>query len=449
MNTARNARQRAQPREPAGAALRAAAARALVEVAFDGRSLRELLARTQAELADPRDRALLAGMLYAATRWWLRHERTLAILLERPLPVRARPVQALLVLGLAQLVTLVLPPHAAVTASVDACRLLGFGQHGGLVNAVLRRFLREREAIEAQLDADEVARTAHPRWLIEALRADWPEEAEAILAADNHPAPLVLRVNRRRCERAALRARFAAAGIDCMEPAGLPDALELATSTDVRHLPGYAEGLFSVQDGAAQGVVELMALAPGLRVLDACAAPGGKAAHMLERFDLELVALDRDPARVERMRGNFARLGLAATLATGDATQPGAWWDGRPFERILLDAPCSATGILRRQPDVRLHRRAADIPVLAAGQAALLEALWPLLAPGGRLAYVTCSVLRAENEAVLAGFLARHADAHALPLPESFGHACGPGRQRLPGEGGMDGFHHALLAKRA
>jgi len=204
-----------------------------------------------------------------------------------------------------------------------------------------------------------------------------------------------------------------------------------------------------VQDGAAQRVADLLDVTDGQRVLDACAAPGGKSAHLLERADLDLVALDSDPARLPRVRENLGRLGLAATIVAGDAMTPAAWWDGRVFQRILIDAPCSASGIVRRQPDIKLHRRAGDIAPLARSQRAIVEALWPLLAPAGRLLYATCSVLRAENEAVLAGFLADHDDARALPLPGHCGHAAGVGRQNLPGEGGMDGFYYALLEKNA
>ena len=214
-----------------------------------------------------------------------------------------------------------------------------------------------------------------------------------------------------------------------------------------RIFPATPTGLFSVQDGAAQRVADVLDLADGQRVLDACAAPGGKAAHMLERADLDLVALDRDASRLPRVAENLARLGLSADVRGGDAMQPHTWWDGRPFDRILLDAPCSATGIIRRQPDIKLHRRASDIAAMAKTQADLLDALWPLLAAGGRLVYATCSMLRAENETVLAAFRAAHAQANVVPVPPSFGCAAGAGRQHLPGGEGMDGFYYAILEK--
>lgn len=430
-------------------ALRVAGARTLARIARDGQSLRAALAPAQAPFADARDRALLAASVFAATRWWLRLDAALAQLMDKPLPPRAREVHALLVLGCAQIGLLAMPAYAVVAACVDASRALGQGQFAGLVNAVLRRYGRDSAPLAANLDADPVTRHACPRWLIEAIEHDWPDQAAAILAASNAEAPLTLRVNLRHGTRAALHERFAAAGIEASAPAAAPAALVLAHSTDVTRLPGYAQGAFSVQDAAAQAVAAVLQPRDGMRVLDACAAPGGKAAHLLESAAVDLVALDSDASRLDRVRDNLRRLGLAAQVVAGDATTPAAWWDGRPFERILIDAPCSATGIIRRQPDIKLHRRAADIGVLAAGQRRILDALWPLLAPGGHLLYATCSILRAENEAVLAGFLAAHDDAGALPLPAQLGHPAGVGRQHLPGEDGMDGFFYGLLAKHA
>lgn len=434
---------------PAGATVRALAARALAQVVFDGASLRVVLPPAQARLADARDRALLAASLFAATRWWLRLSPALDSLMDKPLAPRAREVHALLAIGCAQIAVLGQPGYAVVAACVDAARVLGQRQFAGLVNAVLRRFVRERAALEARLDADAVTRHAHPRWLLAAIERDWPAQADAIFAANNEQAPLTLRVNRRRGTRAELLAGLAEAGVDAIAHPGLADAIMLADSRDVSQLPGYAQGAFSVQDGAAQAVADALAVRDGERVLDACAAPGGKAAHLLERADIELLALDSDQSRLARVRENLARLGLEATIACGDAAAPGAWWDGRAFDVILVDAPCSATGIIRRQPDIKLHRRAGDITALAATQRRLLDALWPLLAPRGRLLYATCSILREENEQVLAAFLAAHDDARAVPLAECFGQPAGVGRQRLPGQDGMDGFFYGLLEKTA
>ena len=350
-------------------------------------------------------------------------------------------------IGFAQIAVLDMPDYAVVASCVDAVRALGHANYAGLVNALLRRFARERAALDATLDGDIVTRTAHPRWLVDALGRDWPDDLDAILDANNREAPLTLRINRRRTDRASMLRRLADAGVAATAHDDLADAIVLEQSADVTRLPGYAEGVFSVQDGAAQRVAELLDLRDGLRVLDACAAPGGKAAHMLERADVDVLALDRDVTRLPRVAENFARLGLRADIRQGDAAAPEQWWDGRPFDRILLDAPCSATGIIRRQPDVKLHRRAADIAPLAAGQTRLLQALWPLLAPGGRLVYATCSVLSAENEGVLAAFRAAYADAQRVDVPAPFGRAAGGGRQNLPGTGGMDGFYYAIVEK--
>ncbi len=430
-----------------GAAIRADAARILARVVFDGVSLRSAVDARAARNADPRDRALLSATLFSASRWWLRFDAVMGRLLERGLPAKAREIHCLLVAGLVQIEIMAMPDYAVVAACVDAARLLGQPRHAGLVNAVLRRYLRERNSLLADMDADAITRHAHPRWLIDRIGRDWPRDAEAIFAANNREAPLTLRANRRRTTRENLLARFVAAGIEAEIPAHLADGMILAESTDVSRLPGFAEGCFSVQDGAAQQVVELLDVADGQRVLDACAAPGGKAAHVLERVDVELTALDSEAGRLPRLRENLSRLGLNANIVHGDASRPSNWWDGRPYDRILLDAPCSASGIIRRQPDIKLHRRAADITPLAAIQMRLGAALWPMLAPGGKLLYATCSLLRAENEAVVASLLDAHADARAVPIHERYGRAAGSGRQNLPGNKGMDGFYYALVEK--
>jgi len=345
---------------PQPANVRALAAQALARI-VRGESLRTVFAAAAPRLADARDRALLSNLLHEGARWWLRYDAALDRLLERPLRERELDVHALGVLGIIQLDVLRLPEYAAVAATVEAARSLRKPKFAGLINALRRRWLREREAMNAELDADPVARTAHPRWLLDALASDWPNEVDAIVAADNAQAPLWLRVNRRRARREELLERFAAAGIEASAAASPDCAIVLAQSTDVTRLPGYAEGAFSVQDGAAQFAAALLDPRAGQRVLDACAAPGGKSAHILEHADVHLTALDSDRHRLTRIEENLARLGLKAAIRAGDAAVPSAWWDGTPFDRILIDAPCSATGIVRRQPDIKLHRRAADI----------------------------------------------------------------------------------------
>ncbi|MGH8090589.1 MAG: 16S rRNA (cytosine(967)-C(5))-methyltransferase RsmB [Rudaea sp.] len=425
---------------------RALAAQALAGVVA-GQSLRAAFTALSTKLHDARDRALLSSLLHEGARWWLRFDAALGALLERPLRERESDIHALLVLGLVQLEIMGLSDYAAVAATVEATRALRKPAFAGLVNAVLRRWLRERETRRVELDRDAVTRTAHPHWLIEKFDADWPDQAEAILAANNAPAPLWLRVNRRRGARADFAAQLAEQGVVCHAPEDAPDALILDASRDVTSLPGYSQGRFSVQDGAAQQAVRLLDLHDGQRVLDACAAPGGKSAHILETADVELTALDSDARRLPRLRENLTRLGLSAEVRVGDAADPRGWWDGRPFDRILVDAPCSATGIIRRQPDVKLHRRAADIPALAAMQSRLLQALWPLLRSGGRLVYATCSVLADENARRIEAFVSARADAQPMVPPLSW-HAAGAGVQNLPGESGMDGFFYAVLEKR-
>lgn len=435
------------------AALRLLAARVVAGV-FDGRSLKALLGPAEQTLPEPRARAGLHAIVLAAVRGSLRWRAALARLLERPLPARARPVEAALVCALSQIEDLGAAPHAVVNDTVAAVRALGQPGLAGLANAVLRRWLREREAHLAALAADEVAHTLHPAWLLARLRSDWPADWQAIVDAGNRPAPMWLRCNAARIARPDYQALLAAAGIAASVPDDprLDQALCLDAPVPVARLPGFADGLVSVQDGAAQYAATLLEAGPGHAVLDACAAPGGKSAHLLERCPelSALVALDRDPARLARLEAGMARLRLAGTrlrCVTGDAAEPAAWAAGQRFDRILLDAPCSATGIGRRQPDVRLHRRAADIPVLAAGQARMLAALWPLLAPGGRLLYAVCSVLRVEGEAVVAGFLEGHADARERRLDLPGAVSLSAGVQLLPGTGGMDGFYYALLER--
>ncbi|MBJ6981695.1 16S rRNA (cytosine(967)-C(5))-methyltransferase RsmB [Luteimonas sp. MC1572] len=426
-----------------GAAPRAIAARVLDAVLNRGRSLKAELAQALPALPDTRDRALVEAICFAALRQHARADAALAAWIPKPLGHRDGDLRALLHAGFAQLDPLGLAPHAALAATVDAARTIGRAHQAKLVNALLRRAQREGLPVLA-------ADAAWPAWLRERVRGDWPDDADAIFAASAQPAPTWLRVNRQRGERDTSLARLREAGIDAAVVDGMPDALRIEGSLPVATLPGFAEGVLSVQDGAAQRVADAISPAPGARVLDACVAPGGKSAHLMERDpSLRLVALDVDPARLAKVREGWARIGVgaAADLRAADACDTASWWDGTPFDAVLLDAPCSATGIVRRQPDVLLHRRAADITALAALQARLLDATWATLRPGGVLVYATCSILRAENDVQVEAFLARTPDAIVEPLDDSCGRPAGAGRQRLPGEGGMDGFFLARLRK--
>jgi len=426
---------------------RALAARSLAEVALRGASLREVMERNAPKLRDPRDRALLMALLSEGARWWLRFDAAVDHLLEKSLRHKDPAIHALLVLGLVQLEILQLQDYAAVAATVEATRALKRPQLAGLVNAVLRRWQRERESLIAQLDAKPQTRHAHPEWLAKALARDWPEHSEAVMAADNVEPPLMLRVNRQRIERDALLAQFETAGYAASVHPWLADALVLPHSADVTRMPGFEDGLFAVQDGSAQVAADLAGLNDGMRVLDACAAPGGKACHLLERAHIDLTALEVDAKRGERIRQNLMRLRLDAKIVIGDAGAPAGWWKQQPFDRILIDAPCSATGVLRRRPDVRLHRRESDVVAMHEQQRRILSALWPLLAPGGRLVYITCSVLRAENEAIVGELLARQSDARAVQFTLPAGQAAKIGWQILPGDGDLDGMYYAVLEK--
>lgn len=427
---------------------RALAAQALADIALRGVSLREAMEQRAPKLRYPRDRSLLTALLSDGARWWLRFDSVLDRLLDKPLRRKEPEVHALLVLGLVQLDVLQLQDYAAVAATVEATRALNRPRLAGLVNAVLRRWQRERTTLLAALDAQPQTRYAMPTWLVEAITSDWPTQADAILADSNREPPMMLRANRRRTSRDALIEQLRASAYPANPHPWLTDGIVLPHSSDITRMPGFAQGWFAVQDGAAQVAADLLDIRNGLRVLDACAAPGGKACHLLERADLSLTALEFDASRTARIRQNLERLGLHADLRIGDAGDPSHWWDGKPFDRILIDAPCSATGVLRRRPDVRLHRRASDIDALAAQQQRILAALWPLLAPGGRLVYVTCSLLRAENETVIETFLAHHDDARAVSVSLPAGQPATVGWQILPGDDDLDGMYYAVLERR-
>jgi 16S rRNA (cytosine967-C5)-methyltransferase len=429
---------------------RATAAQALASIVFDGASMRAAFAEFSTKLPQARDRALLSALLHEGARWWLRYVAALPHLLDKPLASREREIEALLVLGLIQIQVMKMPEYAAVAATVQAARNLRKPGFAGLINAILRRWLRERDTLMPLIDADAATRSAHPQWLLDLFAKDWGDASSNIAEANNREAPLWLRVNAKRSSRDNVIAQFATASIAVESVAGLSHALVLPTSADVTQLPGFSDGHFSVQDGAAQFAAGLLDLNPGQRVLDACAAPGGKTAHILESADVELLAIDRDERRLPRMRENLERLGLnrpRVSLRAADASQPSSWWDGKLFDRILLDAPCSASGIVRRQPDIKLHRRPTDIDAMRKTQASLLDALWPLLKPGGRLVYATCSVLADENAHQVSTFLSRRPDAHpTASRPENW-RIAGAGSQNLPAEHGMDGFFYAVVEK--
>jgi len=440
-------------KSPAAAA-RAAAARA-VSAVYRGRSLdaalAEIFSTPAPELAG--ERGLIQEMTYGALRWHFQLLPLVRDFLEKPFQDKDTDLEALLVIGFYQLLHMRVAAHAAVKETVEAVLVLKKDWAKGLTNALLRRVLREETGIRARIAADEQLALAHPAWLLARIKAAYPENWQAIAAANNARPPLCLRVHAGKITRAAYLDKLTQAGIAARPVPEVDSALILESPVPVEALPGFRAGEVSVQDAAAQLAAMLLDAQAGERVLDACAAPGGKAAHILERApQAALVALDVDAQRLERVRENFARLGLAGSVLQGDAADPTGWWDGRPFDRILLDAPCSATGVIRRHPDIRLHRTPADIARLAATQARLLAALWPLLGVGGKLLYVTCSILPDENAQQMTAFCARQPDAlvqtMAHPALARYAQAAGPGFQVLTGTDDMDGFYYASLTKK-
>ena len=427
---------------------RLAAARALAAVlngkASLGSSLPPLL-----DKVDARDRGLAQDLAFGTARWQPRLALLADKLLQKPFKAADRDVEALLLVGLYQLLHTRIPAHAAIGETVACVDKLKKSSLKGLLNAVLRNAQRDHEALFAELERDPVLHTAHPRWLQKRLKADWPEHWQAICTANNEHPPLILRVNRRHGSRDDYLAELRGNGIEAEPCTFSRDGIRLLQPCDVKTLPGFAEGRVSVQDEAAQLAADLLDLAPGQRVLDACAAPGGKTCHLLEAQPQlsEVIALDLEPGRLARVQENLERLQLKATLIAADGRDVTSWWDGKPFQRILLDAPCSATGVIRRHPDIKLTRQADDITALAQLQGELLDALWPTLEVGGVLLYATCSVLPQENSDNIAAFLQRTPGARELDIAGAFGLKQAHGRQLLPQADGHDGFYYAKLIK--
>jgi 16S rRNA (cytosine967-C5)-methyltransferase len=428
-----------------GAAALADAARAIASIAFDGRSSDEVLRAYDESPSRAAVRAITLGTL----RWFLRLAPAIDPLLSHPKGV-ANEIRALLVVSAHQIEYSRNAPEATAHAAVDATRILHHGRASGLVNAVLRRFVAERSTLLARVDAGLPGRTAHPQWLVSRIEREWPL-AESILTANNEHPPFVLRVDLSRKSREAYLAELAGAGIAASAVEWAPAALRVDRPLGVEALPGFREGSVSVQDSGAQLAAPLLDAKPGMRVLDACAAPGGKTGHLLEHTpDLgELVAIDVDPDRVARIEDNLQRLGRKATVRAADVREAG---DLGLFDRILLDVPCSSTGVIRRHPDIKLLRRASDIPGFVAIQEQILRAALGMLAPGGRLLYCTCSLLPEENEQVIEGVL-RTGPARVAPLPTGFSPPPGclvksVGIQLVPGSrAGSDGFYYACLEK--
>ena len=434
-----------------GARLRATAAQIVDAVVAGGRSLDTALSQRGEQVAGE-DRALLRLLCYGTLRHHWRLQDWIDRLLERPLNARDSVVNALLAIGLYQLSDTRIPDHAVVSQTVDATRFLRRPKLAPLVNAILRRARRDR--IFDDPPSNDLALHNHPQWMLDTLQKNWPDDWRTIAAANNERAPMWLRANPRHGTAADYAARLREEGFESELLAAVPQALRLYEPIPVAALPGFHAGHVSVQDAAAQFAAPWLLQGIAGRVLDACAAPGGKSGHLLEQSDgrIDLTCIDRDAARLEDVAVTLDRLEFDATLIAADASKPKQWWDGSRYAAILVDAPCSASGVIRRHPDIKLLRRETDLDSLAARQAKLLEALWPLLEPGGRLLYVTCSVFAAENEKVVAPFVRSSGDAREECLLQNNNirdlmraKACGS--QILPGTAGMDGFYYASLRK--
>lgn len=426
---------------------RVACARALAELLRQRGSLASSLPQWQ-DKVDATDRALVRELCYGSMRYYPRLNAIATQLLEKPLRAKDSDVQALILLGLYQLDYTRIPDHAAIGETAGAAKALKKPWATGLINGVLRRYQRERDDLTAKLNANPEFTSAHPQWLLQAYQVAWGDEAEQIVSANNAHPPLTIRLDTRQEKRDDYLRLLAKEGIDAKPTAFSHCGLTLPPC-DPTTLPGFSKGLLSVQDEATQFAAPLLDLEPGQRVLDACAAPGGKTGHILQSQPglAEVVALDLEARRLERVSENLQRLQVNAKVVAGDAGEPSHWWEGVLFDRILLDAPCSATGIIRRQSDIKLLRSAADIDRLTQLQSRLLDALWPLLKPGGILLYATCSALPAENSQQATAFLQRTANAQEIPIEAPWGIPQPVGRQLLQQQGGHDGFYYAKFKK--
>ena len=428
--------------------IRALAAQTLAPVISGKSSLSNTIDSVQ-EQALTRDRSLFRELCLGSLRQYHRLNAITEQLLQKPLKSKDADIHALLIIGLYQLRSLRIPDHAAIAETVEAARQLKKDWATKLINGVLRNYIRNRKDTDQSLYSSSIYNYSHPKWLLKQLKKAWPENWENVVEANNSQPPISLRINLRRTSMVEVEKMLSANGIATQGVKFSDTGLMLQESSDITQLPGYQEGLFSVQDEAAQLSARLLSLAPGERVLDACCAPGGKTSHMLEMEPQigEMWGLDIDQQRLDRVAENLARLGLNAHLVAADASAPEDWWDGKPFARILLDAPCSATGVIRRHPDIKLLRRSTDIDKLSQLQAQLLRKLWPTLLPGGVLLYATCSILPEENEKVVEAFVEETADALHDPIAANWGVERSYGRQLLPQVNGHDGFYYARIIK--
>lgn len=418
---------------------------------MQGRSL--AAAKSAADVLEGRERALAMELVNGVLRWYWKLDYLLNQFLQKPLRNKEQEIKLLLLMALYELTELSTPDYAVVNEAVSASKALGKQWAKGMINAVLRAFIRDQQACLEKMASNQEAFYSHPYWLIALLRQDWPQYWQSILQANNQRPPLWLRVNAMHHSREAYQTLLQAQAIASSPHLFAPQALKLEQGIDVTSLPGFAQGQVSVQDAGAQLAANLFNVHKGQRVLDLCAAPGGKTCHVLELEPAisSMTAVELEEGRMNRVRENLQRLNLQAELIVADAGDASTWWDGKPFDRIMVDAPCSATGVIRRHPDIKTLRREEDISALAETQQRILQQAWQMLAPGGQLLYITCSVLRRENEARIAQLLATQPDAVEQNLIEpgasEWGIACKHGRQLLPGENDSDGFYFCRLSK--
>lgn len=426
----------------------------LKSVLQDKRSLNEVLPEGKSKCKNTQDQSLVQALCFGVLRWYPKLCFISTQLLQRPLKPKDQDLLYLICVGLYQLIEMRIPDHAAISETVEAARLLNKSWATGLVNASLRNYLRQKDKINLALANTQdplylEATYAHPLWLINSLQQAWPNDWETILNENNQHPPLSIRVNTQKISRDAYQDLLSKNAIPSRIIPQTLSGLILDHTKEINALPGFEEGYFSVQDGASQLVGPLLQLSPGLRVLDACSAPGGKTTHLLELEPnlRELIAVDIAPERTQRIQENLERLQLKARVITADATKPDTWWDGQLFDRILIDAPCSATGIIRRHPDIKYLRQPMDIQTLNQQQAKLLNVLWTLLKPGGFLVYTTCSILPAENTEIVDAFLSTHSEAKCQTLNLPIGLSQPMGQQLLPGQNQCDGFYYAVIFK--
>ena len=427
---------------------RAAAAKVISDVLRHHHSLNGILKVAQTALPD-NETSFCQQLCYGVLRWQPQLQAIADQLLSKPLKTKDSDINALLLCGLYQLRAMRLPEHAALSETVNACAALGKPWAKGLVNASLRNYQRNQTEFDNNALVNESAQFAHPDWLIQQTKADWPTHWQTILDANNQQPPMFLRVNQQHHSRDQYLNILEQENIPANAVEHVDEAILLESPCDVYQLPGFTDGHVSVQDAAAQRIAAILDIRPQQRILDACAAPGGKTCHILEiEPSNDVLALDIDPKRLTQITQNTDRLKLQVSLKAADAAETENWWDGQRFDRILIDAPCSGTGVIRRHPDIKALRRPTDIASLVEKQRQLLEKLWPLLNTGGLLIYTTCSIIKQENEQQIMDFLDQHPDAEECELTPEPATRRPAGYQRLPGENQFDGFFYACLRRR-